>query len=267
MKLSKGHLAGTRRQIVFLSFCVIIALISIQGCKDKVADTGPSPALNLNSFGIPGQTKKYYKTVSEFIEGTTTPSIVPADSIKLEISYPDSLYKNGIFCYFFITEQYESKNDTIIVEQNGEGYNLFFEINSLYAHYITDGKAYDANRIKYYSVQNKINSISENGIFPISVDIPLFVGKQYTSQDGRFNFTVSGEEVVTTPAGQFNTFKILQVNSLFGGLGTQVFYINPQFGIIRRIITFGKSPLDLPWDTSKTLMVQQVHSYELISIN
>ncbi|RPI06073.1 MAG: hypothetical protein EHM64_04230 [Ignavibacteriae bacterium] len=264
MKLNKSRLSGLLRQIIFLSLWAIIASIYFQGCNDNLLDTETASAFTLNTFGTPGQIKTYYKTVSDFIDGTNAPAILPADSIKSRINYPDSLYNKGGFCYYVITEQYESRNDTLIVNQEGEGYSLYLELNSLYAHVFTQGKVYEKGQVKYYSLENKICSISWNNNFPISLDVPLVVGKQFTSQDGWYNSVVSGEEVITTLAGQFETFKI-QVSRRYGG-DAQVFYINPQYGIIRSIISFDKHTLDLPWDKSKTPQVRQIHTYELISI-
>jgi hypothetical protein len=249
---------------IVISACIIFNIIFHSGCKDET--TGPEliPTFNLTTLGQTGQIKTYYKTVADFVDGTTIPSIVPADSIKSRIHYPDSLYNKGVFCYYETSEQYALYGDTLIVNQNGIGYNLFFELNCLYHNYPTDGKVYDIYQTKYLFSDNKIFDVSDKNAPTLVYDFPLIVGKQYTSQHG-FIYTVLSEERVITPAGAFNTFK-LQMTQGSSHFITQTLYINPQFGIIRMKTIYDNSKECLPWDTSKTRIIQQIQSSELVSI-
>lgn len=237
---------------------VFLGLVLLSCGYDPVGP--PLPPDPFNILGKPGQRKTYTSTVANLVQGTNAPFITPPDSLRSIIHFPESLFSKGIFVYADIQEECTFNRDTLIVQETGWGYNLYSEIFNRMQNNEYDGSYGTELARKYILFGGNIYEVLGD-VLQIVYDLPLAVGKTYDPP----KFSVIGEEVITTPAGTFNTFKI-HVLGRHGLDVSETHYVSTEYGLISSEVKYVFSNETLPWDTSNVQNVIQIQRKELVSI-
>jgi hypothetical protein len=251
----------------FIPAFLMICLFT--GCREN--STAPTPvSYDFSLLGKPGIVRTYYSTIALVLPGTNIPFLVPPDSLKSVINFPDTLYQKGVFVYTTDIESTAVVSDTFVVSFSASGYNLYQMLlqpaGSSYGSNLTE--SYTQN---YILLSNRIYSwFNQNVGRELVYDLPLTPGKSYIADYNQAVYSVVGDETVTTRAGTFQTIKLQIVrepNSVYSiNNGVDIFYICPKVGVVLYESRYLRTS-DKPTDHTINQVVEQFQRRELISIN
>jgi hypothetical protein len=248
----------------FITVLLVISLFI--GCKEN--STAPTPiSYDFSLLGKPGIVRAYYSTIALVLPGTNIPFLVPPDSLKSVIDFPDTLYQKGIFIYKTDIESTAVVSDTFVVRFSAVGYNLYQSLLP------PAGSSHGSNFFESYTqnyilLSNRIYSWFNNNLGrELVYDLPLTPDKAYVADYNAAVFSVIGEETVTTRAGTFQTIKLQIVREPMGSLNNEVdiVYICPSVGVVLYESRYLRTS-DKPTDHTVNQVVEQLERRELILI-
>ena len=251
---------GNIKNIVLMVTIITIMMI---GCKEVSVSSPESNSipinLNLQIFGKNNLQRIYLETISKINLQTNKPVIIPPDSIKDVIKFPDSLYNQGIFIYSSISERNEIIGDTLKIFEDEKGYNLFNIINS----YPSNGEYQSYCTWKYFADTNKIY-VGEKPNAKLLFEIPLKLNNIYASPFDTIKIIDTVQ--LKIKAGNFNTYKIERNQTINEDMKYQVFqYIVPDVGVV--LVEEKFISIEIDNVTGQIATIVQFRRRELISYN
>ena len=243
---------------------LIFILITIAGCQDKLMDpsypepiiSNPSPNLNLQIFGKSNINRTYFQTVSKINLLTNEPVIIPPDSIRNRINFPDSLYNIGVFVYVTISEKNEIIGDTLKIYQKEFGCNLFNIINS----FPSEGFYSSYSTWEYFADSNKIY-VGKKPFIKILFEVPLMIDSIYATPYDTIK--IVGREQITVGAGSFYAYKIKRDRVINEELKySSLQFIVPEIGVVLFEESYISNEIDEI--TGQNVIIEQYGKSELI---
>jgi hypothetical protein len=250
-----------------ITLLFLFSLLIFFSCSNPTDNNEQS--YDMSILGSPGQIRTYYETVKMVYPGTSEPFIFPQDSILQRIDFPDSLYLTGIFSYHLNQVDNSYSKDTLIINQNMETWNLFFEILNETHGISSDGNYSSSGKEKFLIIDNNIYRCHEIGN-ELIFKLPIITGINYISKYNNSVISIISREDITTQAGTYNSYKIQVVTPPNSGIALndaiETFYYCPDVGLIKynfRQMQYAHKPLD----NVTQYIIEYFVEKELISID
>ena len=176
------------------NFFILIIIISLTFCSDKSEEYDN---LDLSIFGLNNSKREYIETILAVNYITNEPIIIPPDSIKDKIAFPESLYTVGIFVYSKVNEQTKSRLNQFTINENTFGYNLYNIICS----YPSNGEF--GTQVSYhYTIEKQKVYLESRFLF----ELPLDHDTSYVTITDSIKINCGIQ--INTLAGTFNTVMV-----------------------------------------------------------
>jgi hypothetical protein len=253
-----------RTIIRYLATCTV--LMSSQLACDHASgppSNGTAPA-EFRILGPPGSTKIYDFTVADFLDGTQEPAVVPPDSIRPMLEFPESLYSRGVFVSGQEEETFECRQDTFFVRSTEQGSNLYSIIYNMSLHHATNGE-YEARYTARYMLVDGNKICQPFGSWrDLVYQLPIQVGSVYPPSGSGAVTSIAAMDTVVTPAGRFAAFRV-EVSGRWVHTNRETHWVNPDIGPVASEYHY-YSTTTYPWDTTRTVQVHQIRRRDLVRI-
>jgi hypothetical protein len=225
--------------------------------------TGTTPA-EFHFLGPLGSTKIYDFTVAEFLDGTQEPAIVPPNSIRPVLEFPESLYSRGVFVFGHEEETFEFQQDTFFVMSTEQGSNLYSIIYNMSLHHASSGD-YEARYTAKYVLVDGNKIYQPFGSWrDLVCQLPIQVGSVYPPSGSGAVTSIAAMDTVITQAGRFAAFRI-EVSGRWVPTSRETHWVNPDIGPVVSEYHY-YSTTTYPWDTTRTVQVHQIRRRELVKV-